>query len=106
MCDGLFGRNEHNASLSETFFAARLADYCAARHLAEMVEYLQQAWDFHIWVVVAITGAAVAVISSVADWRRQRRKRLDAVGFMPWTAISLFSIGLTFVSVAFAIKAG
>jgi hypothetical protein len=48
----------------------------------------------------------LAVVSIVADRRRQRRTRIERVGFMPWTAISLFSIGLTLISVALAIKQG
>jgi hypothetical protein len=102
----LFGNDWHEYALGETIGTASLADRGPVRHLAVMIEYVQQAWHFHIWAIVAAGAAVLAVISSIADRRRQRRSLINNVGFMPWTAISLFSIGLTLVSVALAIKAG
>jgi hypothetical protein len=32
----------------------------------------------------------LAVLALVADWRRTRRRRIDAVGCVPWTALFLF----------------
>jgi hypothetical protein len=95
-----------SSALGELAWAATLAHHLHYRHLSGMLDYWMNAWDFHIWAVVAVGSAIVAVISSVADRRRQRRKFLNNVGFMPWTAISLFSIGLTLISTALAIKAG
>jgi hypothetical protein len=69
-----------------------------------MSDFLVDIWTFHIWAAVAAAGALIGIISIVADRRRGRRNSFDNVGFMPWTAISLFSIGLTLVSVALAIK--
>jgi hypothetical protein len=43
-------------------------------HLAAMQEWLQNEWDFHMWAVIAATGAVVAAISIWADWRRSKRK--------------------------------
>lgn len=71
-----------------------------------MQEYLTQLWDFHMWVVVAITGAILSLISIVADRRRHRRNNIEHVGFMPWTGISVLSIMVTLLSTALAIKAG
>ena len=71
-----------------------------------MQEYLTQLWDFHMWVVVAIMGAMLSLISIVADRRRHRRTNIEHVGFMPWTGISVFSIMVTLLSTALAIKAG
>jgi hypothetical protein len=40
--------------------------------------------------LAALAGGAlllVAVVSALAERRRLRRSRIDAVGFMPWTAV-------------------
>jgi len=71
-----------------------------------MQEYLIQLWDFHMWTVVAVAGAALSGISIVADRRRHRRTNIERVGFMPWTGISVLSIMVTLLSTALAIKAG
>lgn len=44
--------------------------------------------------LLGILGAAllvVALIAALAEWRRGRRKVIDAVGWVPWTAIFLAS---------------
>ncbi len=71
-----------------------------------MLRDLQQLWDFHIWTVVTAIAALVAAASIFADRRRQRRKLLESVGFMPWTGISVMAMLVTVVSLALAIKAG
>jgi hypothetical protein len=71
-----------------------------------MQEFLIQLWDFHMWTVVAVGGAALSGISIVADRRRHRRTNIERVGFMPWTGISVLSIMVTLLSTALAIKAG
>ena len=40
--------------------------------------------------VAALAGGVLlllAVVSALAERRRLRRERIDAVGFMPWTAV-------------------
>jgi hypothetical protein len=71
-----------------------------------MQGYLAQLWAFHIWTVIAIAGALLSAISIVADRRRHRRTRIENVGFMPWTGISVLAIMITLLSTALAIKAG
>lgn len=71
-----------------------------------MSEFLLQAWDFHIWALIAPIAALVALASIIADRRRQRRTRIEQVGFMPWTGISVAAVLVTLVSLALAIKAG
>jgi hypothetical protein len=71
-----------------------------------MQGYLIQLWDFHIWTVVAGAGAMCSTISIFADRRRQRRTNIERVGFMPWTGISIFSIMVTLLATALAIKSG
>ena len=75
-------------------------------HLQPMQDYLAELWAFHIWTVIAITGAIFSMISILADRRRHRRTRIEHVGFMPWTGISVFAIMVTLMSTALAIKAG
>jgi hypothetical protein len=47
----------------------------------------------------AIAAAGLAAFAGYADKRRSGRKNADAVGFMPWTGIS---IAATFVAVMLA----
>lgn len=45
--------------------------------------------------IMAIAGAlaaAVALLAWVQDRRRMRRRDLDRVGFMPWTAVFFWSL--------------
>jgi hypothetical protein len=48
--------------------------------------------------------ALIVVISSFADWKRTRRHDINAVGFMPWTAITLFAVLASVISAALALK--
>ena len=75
-------------------------------HLLAMQDYLAELWVFHIWTVIAIAGAILSAVSIFADRRRHRRTRIEQVGFMPWTGISVFSIMVTLMSTALAIKTG
>jgi hypothetical protein len=86
--------------------AASLAHHGWHRQLAAMLDWLIELWDFHFWIVAAICSALVALVSTLADRRRQRRRLLDQVGFVPWTGISIMAIGLTLIATALAIKAG
>jgi hypothetical protein len=49
-------------------------------------------------------SASVVLVSSMADRRRHNRASIDDVGFMPWTAITVFSVLATVLSAALAIK--
>ncbi len=49
--------------------------------------------------------AAIAVLgSSIADRKRQRRIRIDNVGFMPWTGITVLATLTAVVAAALALK--
>ena len=63
-------------------------------------------WDNHVWIASSMVSALLVLISTVADRRRQTRKRIDDVGFMPWTGITVMSVLATVITAAFAIKAG
>ena len=61
-------------------------------------------WDDHFLLGISIAAGAVFVYSSVADYRRQKRTDIEAVGFMPWTAISVFSALFALMAGALAFK--
>lgn len=63
-------------------------------------------WDDHWWTAVSALSALLVLTSSIADRRRQNRKRIEDVGFMPWTGITVLSVLATVITAAFAIKAG
>lgn len=48
--------------------------------------------DVALLAGAGIVCALVAGWSILAEIRRNRRRRIDAVGFMPWTAIHLASL--------------
>jgi hypothetical protein len=56
--------------------------------------------------LVGLWGAGLlllAVVALLGEWRRARRKHVDAVGWMPWTTVFVFAffagIGLLVVAV-------
>lgn len=53
---------------------------------------------------MSILSALVVVVSSIADWKRTRRHNINAVGFMPWTSITLFAVLASVISAALALK--
>lgn len=61
-------------------------------------------WRDHFWTALSLTLALLVLISSLADRRRHKRSNIDKVGFMPWTAITVFSVLGTVLSAALAIK--
>ena len=69
-----------------------------------MHSFEQFIWQDHLWMSVSVMSASVVLISSLADRRRHNRVSIDDVGFMPWTAITVFSVLATVLSAALAIK--
>lgn len=62
--------------------------------------------------LAALWGTAllgIAIIALTAEWRRTRRKRIDAVGCIPWTALflacAISGIGLLTIAVQGWIRA-
>ena len=53
---------------------------------------------------VAIGAVALFGVAEVASWRRNNRRDVDAVGFMPWRGIALVSAAVVIVATAFALK--
>jgi hypothetical protein len=69
-----------------------------------MTALLDDIWNNYFWAAVACCFAALVVISALADRKRSRRSKVEDVGFMPWTSITVFSVLLSVISAALAIK--
>jgi hypothetical protein len=46
----------------------------------------------------------LAVVATFAEWRRSRRRNIDRVGWVPWTAVFLASFLLANVLLLLAVK--
>jgi hypothetical protein len=69
------------------------------------MEWFEQLnWQDHIWTASSVMSAMVVLVSSLADRRRHNRANIDDVGFMPWTAITVFSVLATVLSAALALR--
>jgi hypothetical protein len=53
---------------------------------------------------VAIAAGALFGVAEIANWRRNNRRDVDAVGFMPWRGIALASAGVAFLAAALALR--
>ncbi|WP_242771634.1 hypothetical protein [Sphingopyxis sp. YF1] len=50
---------------------------------------------------VSIGAALLFVVAEVAGWRRNNRRDVDRVGFMPWRGIALASAAVALFAAAF-----
>lgn len=73
---------------------------------ARMYATLIELWDNHGWAIVACACAFIATIAIFADRRRAKRHRIDDVGFMPWTGITVFAMLATLIAAILEIKLG
>jgi hypothetical protein len=60
--------------------------------------------DRTFWELIAAVSVLTVVISGFADRRRSKRKDINQVGFMPWTAITVFAVMAALLAAALAIK--
>jgi hypothetical protein len=54
-----------------------------------------------------IAGGAVALVlvAGLADWRRNRRRDLDRVGWVPWPLVMILAMIVAAVATALALRA-
>ncbi len=69
-----------------------------------MTALFDNIWENYFWMATTCFFAAIVAISALADRKRSRRKKVEDVGFMPWTSITVFSVLLFVISAALAIK--
>jgi hypothetical protein len=69
-----------------------------------MNDILFELSDRNYWIAIAVLSAIMVGVSAWADRHRTRRKSIENVGFMPWTAITVFAVMLTLLATAFALK--
>ncbi|MDZ3830705.1 MAG: hypothetical protein U0S50_02665 [Sphingopyxis sp.] len=57
-------------------------------------------------LTVSLGAAALFGIAEIANWRRNNRRDVDKVGFMPWRGIALWSAAAALLSVALWLHQG
>jgi hypothetical protein len=75
-----------------------------AHHMRRMAALTEFFWSHHFWAVISVLSGVAVLVSSLADRRRHRRSNINDVGFMPWTAITVFSVLAAVIAAALAIK--
>lgn len=63
-------------------------------------------WGNHFWLGILCGALVVMAVAIIADRRRQKRRNIENVGFMPWTGITVLATLIALVSAALAIKIG
>lgn len=69
-----------------------------------MPAIIAEIWEYHFWSAAALISIASAGVSIFGESRRTRRTHIEAVGFMPWPAITAISTLIGLVAIALAIK--
>ena len=55
-------------------------------------------------LTVGIGAAVLFGVAEIATWRRNNRRDVDKVGFMPWRGIALASAAIAIFATAIALK--
>jgi hypothetical protein len=61
--------------------------------------------DVAWWGALGTAAGVLALVASVADRRRVRRRELDKVGYVPWTAVFFAALLGACVALGFAARA-
>jgi hypothetical protein len=56
-----------------------------------------------LWVGAG-ASAALALVAGIADWRRNRRGNIDAVGWVPWRGMHLVAIAAALACAFLALR--
>ena len=60
--------------------------------------------ETELWVAAGCLFA-IAAVAAFAEHRRNRRRQLDRVGWVPWNAIQVLSFIASVIALALALKA-
>lgn len=55
---------------------------------------------------ISIGAALLFGVAELANWRRNNRRDVDKVGFMPWRGIALASAAVAIFALAFSLHRG
>jgi len=56
-----------------------------------------------LWTL-AVVGLIFAAVGTLAERRRHKRRDLDQVGWVPWTAVTIVGLTVAAASFGFALK--
>ncbi len=68
------------------------------------MNWLSEQLAFHPALLVSAAGVIIAVIGTIAERRRAKRKDINKVGFMPWRFIVFASMFTALISGVLALK--
>ncbi|HEY9092346.1 hypothetical protein [Parasphingorhabdus sp.] len=60
--------------------------------------------DLSGWAIVGGMAVLIAAIAAIAERRRNNRKNIDKVGFMPWPFIMVMALLFAAISIGLALK--
>lgn len=78
-----------------------------ARHIAAMsslpdfIRFASEATILGIWAGALL---AISIGTAIGDWRRRRRRHIDAVGWVPWRDLSAVTAFAGLVLLAMAVS--
>lgn len=55
-------------------------------------------------IATGLGGMGLTIISTLAERRRQRRANIEAVGFMPWSLLSILGVMVALYAFALGMK--
>ncbi|GAA0472394.1 hypothetical protein GCM10009096_11900 [Parasphingorhabdus litoris] len=60
--------------------------------------------DLSGWAIAGGVAVVTAAIAAIAERRRNNRKNIEKVGFMPWPFVMLMSLLFAAISIGLAFK--